>query len=193
MMALELVATIVFGVGAAGIAMLFRKLAPSLAPRWLIPIAAGGAMIGFTIWSEYAWFARQSGALPPGIEVATTHAEPSFFRPWTYVTPFVSRFSAVDLSGVLRHEDAPGKLIAQVYSFERFAMTASAPMLFDCSGKRLAPLVDGVSFGEDGRIDGAEWASPGGMAPLVDKACAAPADTAPETAAEQTTQESVEQ
>lgn len=172
MMALELVATIVFGVGAAGLAMLFRRLAPNLAPRWLIPIAAGGAMIGFTIWSEYAWFDRQSGALPPGFEVATTHAEPSFFRPWTYARPFISRFSAIDLSGVLRHEDAPNQLIAQVYSFERFALTGSAPMLFDCSGQRIAPLVDAVRFGDGGRIEGVEWSEPGPMTPLWEKACA---------------------
>lgn len=172
-MALELIATVVFGVGAAGIVLLLRRLAPSLTPRFAVPAAAGAAMIGFTIWSEYAWFSRQQAALPQDVAVALTVAEPSPFRPWTYLTPYVNRFMAVDLGRARRHAAAPEQVLVDVYLFQRFAPTAKAPVLVDCAGARRADIADGVGFGPDGAITGAAWRAVGAEDPLVDAVCAA--------------------
>lgn len=171
-MALELFAAVAMGFGAAGIAMLLRRIAPALVPRFLIPVAAGGAMIGFTIWSEYAWFSRQSEGLPAGFEVASTHAAPSAFRPWTYLLPYVSRFAAVDVGAARRHEGAPGRVIAKVYLFERYAPTTSLPVLFDCPGARRAALTDGANFAEDGAVLGVDWSAAGPEDPLLSVVCA---------------------
>lgn len=170
-MALELIAAVVFGVGAAGVAMLARRLIPII-PRFAIPAAAGLAMIGFTIWSEYAWFARQTAALPPGVAVATSIAEPSPFRPWTFVKPFTDRFIAVDLEGARRHPDTPEQVLVTLYMFERHTPTASAPMLVDCAGKRRADIADGATFDGDGRIADVTWGEVGAEDPLVSAVCA---------------------
>lgn len=172
-MGLELVATVVFGVGAAGVVMLLRRLTPRLVPRFAVPAAAGLAMIGFTIWSEYAWFSRQTAALPPGVEVATTRAQPSPMRPWTYVLPFVSRFIAVDLNSALRHNAAPEQVLVTLYTFERYAPTGSAPILVDCAGNRRADIADGARFRDDGVVEGALWRDVAPADPLVSVVCAA--------------------
>lgn len=172
-MILELIATVTFGAGAAGLALLLRKIAPSVAPRFLIPAAAGVAMLGFTIWSEYAWYGRQSATLPEGVVVAATHAAPSTLRPWTYLKPYVSRFAAVDVGGARRHSGAPGQMIAQVYLFERHTPPASLPVLFDCAGARRAALADGARFAETGAVTGVDWSEVGADDPLLSAACAA--------------------
>ncbi|MEL6317371.1 MAG: hypothetical protein AAFR16_07000 [Pseudomonadota bacterium] len=171
-MALELIAAVVFGVGMAGLATLLRRLAPGVVPRFAIPAAAGLAMIGFTVWSEYAWFSRQTAALPETMAVAATASQPSAFRPWTYAVPFVNRFIAVDLGGALRHEATPEQVLVTLYTFERHAPTASAPVLVDCARHRRADIADGARFGADGGIEGAVWREVGEADPLVSAVCA---------------------
>ena len=55
-MFLELLAVIIAGFAGAGVMMLVAKLAGNRLPRWLVPVAAGAAMLGTTISSEYSWF-----------------------------------------------------------------------------------------------------------------------------------------
>lgn len=171
-MAFELIAAVVFGVGAAGVVMLLRRLAGRVIPRFAIPAAAGLAMIGFTVWSEYAWFDRQAAALPEDVAVAATIAEPSAFRPWTYAKPYVDRFIAVDLGAARQHEASPEKVLVTLYMFQRHAPTASAPLLVDCAQMRRADIADGVDFRDDGSIDGAQWREVGADDPLVSTVCA---------------------
>lgn len=172
-MAFELIAAVVFGFGTAGIAMLLRKIAPSLIPRFVVPASAGLAMLGFTIWSEYAWFDRQASSLPAGVEVATTAATASPLRPWTYVRPFVNRFIAVDVGGAKRHEKAPGQVLVDLYVFERYAPTARVPLLVDCAAARRADIADGAVFKDDGAFADVVWREVGAEDPLVRTACAA--------------------
>lgn len=172
-MALELVAAVVFGFGMAGVVMLLRRLAPSLVPRFMIPAAAGAAMIGFTVWSEYAWFDRQTADLPDTVAIASTHTEASPLRPWTYVQPFVNRFVAVDLAGARRNAAAPGQVIVDVFVVQRYAPTATAPVLIDCAGSRRADIADGVDFGSDGQVLNPDWRAVGADDPLVSAVCAA--------------------
>lgn len=172
-MAFELIAAVVMGVGAAGLVMLLRRLAPSLVPRFAVPAAAGIAIIGFTIWSEYAWFDRQTAGLPESVKVASAIAEPSAFRPWTYARPFVDRFVAVDLGGARRHQAVPDQVMVTLYFFQRHTPTASAPLLVDCAGRRRADIADGATFAPDGEVEGVAWRDVGDEDPLVDVVCAA--------------------
>lgn len=176
-MLFELLAAVVLGVGAGGLASAWRRLAmrfaPSLAPpRFVIPATAGLAMVGFAIWSEYSWYARSVSKMPDGFVVATSVAEPSVFRPWTYASPFVSRYAAVDVAGARRNANAPGQLLVDVFLFARYVPTAKMTILVDCAGARRADVSDGAALGEGGAIDEAAWRDVGADDALVKTTCA---------------------
>ncbi|MCG7859802.1 hypothetical protein MD537_22680, partial [Flavihumibacter sediminis] len=63
-MFLELIATIFAGVAAAGVMLVITRASKGRLPKWLTPVAAGGAMIAATVSSEYGWYARTSASLP---------------------------------------------------------------------------------------------------------------------------------
>lgn len=154
---MEIIAAIALGFGGAGIAMLLRRLSGGRIPPVAIPIAAGLAMLGFGIWSEYSWFDRQARALPDGIYVVSSVRESSAWRPWTWAWPYVTRFSAVNAAGARRNEALPGQVIADVYFVGRHVRAAKLTQLVDCPGERRADLVGEVRFDEMGRPKDAHW------------------------------------
>ena len=171
-MFLELIATFIAGVGAAGIGMLARRLSGGRLPRWITTAAAGLAMIGFSVWSEYTWFARQTASLPPEITVAHTVETSAAWKPWTYAAPYVSRFIAVDTGGLRTNPDFADLTLADVYFFGRWAPVLRMPMVFDCAGALQAVMGDGVGFGTDGQIEGADWSALAPDDPLLGAVCA---------------------
>ena len=85
--------------------MLVNKATGGRLPRWLAPVAAGLGMIAATITSEYGWFTRTSQTLPEGMTIAQTVEKRAFYQPWTYVTPYIDRFVAVDVGTMQRRDD----------------------------------------------------------------------------------------
>lgn len=158
-MFLELIATFVAGFAAAGVVLLLNKILRGALPRWAMPVVAGLAMIGFTIYNEYNWFARTKASLPEGLVIVETVQSRAFYRPWTYAHPFVERFVAVDQATIKTHEGQPGQKLADVYLFGRWAPVHKVPVLADCAGNRQAALTDAVSFEADGAVTGADWTS----------------------------------
>ena len=156
-MLLEFVAALAAALCAAGLAMMGRRLSGNRLPRFMIPVAAGAGMIGFAIWSEYSWYGRTADALPEGFAVARSVEERSWFRPWTYAVPFVSRFAAVDVGRAKTNPGLPGQVMVDVYLFARHLPTARVPLVIDCVAGREARLGEGVSFADDGGLVGAEW------------------------------------
>lgn len=156
-MFLELIATFVAGFAAAGLALLLNKALGGRLPRWIMPVAAGAAMIGMTISNEYGWFSRTKANLPDGMEVVETVENQSFYRPWTYAYPFTERFVAVDTATMKEHANQPGQKLVDVYLFGRWSPVHKVPVLADCPGNRQATLTDAVSFADDGTVDGADW------------------------------------
>ncbi len=63
-MFLELIATIVAGIAAAGLMMVITRASGGRLPKWLTPVAAGAAMIAATIANEYGWYGRTADNLP---------------------------------------------------------------------------------------------------------------------------------
>ncbi|WP_119166560.1 hypothetical protein [Algihabitans albus] len=169
-MLIELVAAVALGFAAAGLALLARRAVPSL-PRFTVPAVAGLAMIGFGIWSEYTWFDRTSATLPDGIEVISAPAESAVWRPWSYVTPLVLRFMAVDLVGARRNEAAPGQVIVEAYVIGRHGPRARIPVLLDCVGLRRADIADGIDFAPDGTIAEGDWRPAAPDDPLIAAVC----------------------
>ncbi|WP_375592773.1 hypothetical protein ABWI00_11975 [Algihabitans albus] len=169
-MLIELVAAVALGFAAAGVALLARRAIPAL-PRFTVPAAAGLAMIGFGIWSEYTWYERTSATLPDGIEVTSAPAESAFWRPWSYVAPLVVRFMAVDLASARRNEALPGQVMVEVYVIARHGPRARVPVLLDCQGHRRADIADGLDFGSDGSVAESDWRRVAPDDPLLATVC----------------------
>lgn len=169
-MFLELIAVIFAGIATAGVVMLLGKFLGGQLPRWMAPVAAGLAMIGVTIASEYGWYGRSAAALPEGLVVAETVENQSFYRPWTYVVPYVDRFAALDTATVKSHEAHPQVYLAELYFFGRWAPVSKLPVWLDCGGGRRALAAADAVF-SSGLPDGLDWVEPGEGDPVLTTAC----------------------
>ena len=167
----ELIATVVAGVGAAGLVMALNRLSGGRLPRWLMPAAGGLAMLAFTLWSEYNWYDRTSGALPDGVEVFATVEQSGGWRVWTRAWPYVHRFAAIDRASRRSHPDLPGQHLYNVVLYGRWAPVKQVPVLVDCAGGRRADLSPGTAFGADGMPADPAWRSVGADDPLLAAAC----------------------
>lgn len=170
-MFLELIATFVAGFAAAGLMMLLNRTLGGRLPRWLIPIAAGAAMIAATISSEYSWYSRTVNALPEGIEVARTVESRAFYRPWTYVKPYTERFMAVDTASVRRNDAQPGLVLVDLVFFGRWQQVQKLAVMFDCVGHRQTQLPEEVNFDAEGALIGAKWGPIAADDPALTLAC----------------------
>ncbi|MFA8443608.1 hypothetical protein [Yoonia sp.] len=167
----ELIGTIVAGASAALLVWALNRTLKGRLPKWLIPASAGAAMLAATISSEYSWYSRTIATMPEGMVVAQTIEETAFYRPWTYTAPFISRYVAVDQISTRTHPDHPDQRLVDLVFYGRWTRTAKVPMLFDCAGNRRADVVDGITFGEDGAVTGAQWFPLDPADPLLRTAC----------------------
>jgi len=172
-MLFELIAVIVAGFGGAGVALLARKLLGGRLPRWVVPIAAGTAMLAMAISNEYGWYPRTARSLPEGLDVAATAESDAFYRPWTYVIPLVTRFLAVDMGSMRTNQALAAQHIVDVYAFARWEPVRKLGVAVDCADDRRADLVPGVTFAADGAIQGATWHRVGADDPIVRTVCEA--------------------
>lgn len=166
-MFLELIATLVAGVGAAGVVMLLGRLTRGRLPKWLTPVAAAAAMIGFTIWSEYTWAARTSAELPEGFGVVETVSESRAWKPWTYFAPQVTRLVVLDTATVRTKPEAPDTRLVNLYFFARWRPTASMPQLINCSEGARADVSDQALADPEA----ATWIALGLDDPLITTVC----------------------
>lgn len=154
----ELIAVIVAGVAIAGIAAGLRWMSRGRLPKWIIPAAAGIGMISYAIWSEYSWFSRMTGAMPPAMTVTWKHESSAFWKPWTYYMPVVDRFTAIDTRSAKRHPSHPDQVMVDLVLAARWQPLAIVKTAFDCASRRRADLTSAtVSLADDGAITGANW------------------------------------
>ncbi|WP_219703445.1 hypothetical protein [Marinomonas lutimaris] len=128
----ELIATVFAGIGGAGIALLLRKITKQTAPKWLVPVFAGVAMLGFQIQGEYDWYDHQTSLLPEGVVVVKTVQEEAPWRPWSYVFPQTLRFIAADVENSAKNKIDPNLVLVDLYFFERRHMAKRVPQIVDC-------------------------------------------------------------
>lgn len=156
-MLFEFIAAVVTGVALAGVAMLLRWISRGLLPKWIVPAMAGLGMLSYSIWSEYSWFDRMNIALP-GLAVSWKNEQTAFWRPWSYIEPVTTRFTAVDLKSAKRNPNQPGLVMIDILLLARWQPVTPVRVVFDCQNARRADLVDGnVSIADDGSLVGAEW------------------------------------
>ncbi|MFE8073080.1 hypothetical protein QQM79_18620 [Marinobacteraceae bacterium S3BR75-40.1] len=138
----QLIATVVAGFGAAGIALLIRAVTRRKAPKWLVPVFAGLGMLGYQIHWEYTWFDHNRAQLPEGALVVSTAREPSILRPWSYMATPVSGFTVLDEASIQQAPKQADVFRFQLYRFERSSAgrAANSAYLLNCSERELARL-----------------------------------------------------
>ena len=164
----ELIATFAAGIAAAGLALVAGHLSGGRLPRWIIPLAAGGAMLGYAVWSEYSWAGRTTAGLPEGVEVLVTVTETRPWKPWTYVVPQTTRIMALDRAGVQTNPDAPDVQLADLYFFARWTPPAKRPQLVNCTTPARADLSEGALVDPAAAI----WREVDDSDPLIAALCA---------------------
>jgi len=141
------IATVFCGLGAAGIALGICKATRSKAPKWIIPVFAGAGMLGFLIFNEYTWYDLKQSRLPEGAVVVDTQAAAIFWRPWTFVFPYVTSFSTVDTKNIDRDTGNPDMVGFILYRFEQ-SLTETVSHrthILNCATRKLVPLnIDGT-------------------------------------------------
>lgn len=170
-MFLELIATIAGGLAGAGMMLLITRISAGRLPRWMVPIAAGIAMLAVTISNEYGWYGRTIAALPDGIEVVQTIEVSGGWRPWTWVVPFTTRFAAIDRASIRRNDAVPGQVIVDMLFYGRWSPVSKLPLLVDCDDARRAALTDDVQFGDTGTVTNADWVGIAADDPVLIATC----------------------
>lgn len=139
-MFLELIATFAAGLGAAGMVLLINTATKGRLPKWVMPVAAGAAMIGVGISNEYTWGARTVDGLPEGVIVVEHVSERQWYRPWSYVAPLTVRLATLDTGSVQKNPEVPYMRLADLYLFARWQAPARVPQLIDCNDGRRADV-----------------------------------------------------
>ncbi|WP_425099035.1 hypothetical protein [Tropicibacter sp. S64] len=160
-MFLELIAVFVAGFVGAGAALALTKLTGGRMPKWLVPVGAGLAMIVATMSLEYSWYDRTRAGLPEGTIVLSSEAGGAPWRPWSYVLPLTDRFWSVDPASMLSNPDAPGRHIAQIVRYGRWAQPQGRVVAVDCNQKVWA----------EGDSETPTWQSDGPGLPIVASLC----------------------
>ena len=172
-MFLELFATLVMGLGVAGLVMLANKVLRGRLPRWTVPASAGIAMIAFSIWSEYSWYPRTADSLPEPIVIAWTNSVSAPWKPWTYVLPQTTRFVAVDTASIRTNDALPGQRMVHLYLMGRWATGQQIRILLDCPGARRVDLLENVAMDANGAVDPDAWVTMDPADPVLTTACRA--------------------
>lgn len=138
----NLIATVFCGLGAAGIALGIRAATRKKAPRWLIPVFAGAGMLAYLIHGEYTWYDHKKELLPDEAVIVDTENDGILWRPWTFVFPYVTAFSTVDLKSISRDTDNPDIVRFTLYRFEQKVTDAVSHRvhLLNCATDELVPL-----------------------------------------------------
>lgn len=170
-MLFELIATFAAGFMAAGVILVINLTFKGWLPKWVMPVCAGAAMIGYTIWSEYSWHDRAVASLQPGLEVASSGAGTSWWRPWTYVYPMKERFVVVDAASLRMHPNTPDQRVVTLYFYARWSAPQAVPVAYNCADSTRTLLAEGTELTEDGQITGAEWRPVAPSEPVFTKVC----------------------
>ena len=145
----NLVATIICGVAAAGIAMTIRAATAKKAPRWLIPVFAGLGMMGYQIYMEYNWYDQMTARMPASSVVVATEAQAEFWRPWSFAFPQINRITVLDQDSITRSPASPDTARFQLYHFRQTygGRVSKGTWLLNCPSREL------VALNEDGTPD----------------------------------------
>lgn len=138
-----LIAIGISGLGAAGIAMLLRKLTGNRLPKWIIPAFGGLGMLAYQIYYEYSWFEHQLQRQPAESVLVASETGEVLWRPWTYYWPLTNAFTVLDSKSLQRQDASGNNVVAfNLYRFEKqhIDRVSHQPHLLNCTTAELLPL-----------------------------------------------------
>lgn len=138
------VATIICGLGAAGIAMGIRALTRKRAPRWLIPVFAGLGMMAFQIYMEYNWYDQMTDRLPESSVVVSTESAAEFWRPWSFFVPQINRITVLDRESLRNAPAGPDTYQFMLYHFRQTygGRVSHGSWLLNCPSRELVAVTE---------------------------------------------------
>ncbi len=169
-MFIELIAAFAAAFAAAGVIMLVNMMTGGRLPKWSMPAAAGAALLGYAVWSEYSWFDRVASELPDGVSVTFSNQASAIWKPWTFLVPYVDRFVAVDALSIRTNDAVPHQRLIDVYFYGRWSRRTGVEVIVDCTEGVMAPLPS-AELDESGAAVRAAWVSPVEGDSTVEAAC----------------------
>lgn len=132
-----------------------RKTTGREVPKWVMPAAAGLAMLFVTIWGEYRWFPDARARIGTQMVVMTQNHDSAAYRPWTYLWPVTTRFVALDVATSAK--PAPGVVVANLYLVARWQAVQPITVAYDCTNRKQAILGGEAQVNADGSLSAGEW------------------------------------
>lgn len=166
----ELLATLFAGFAGGGLALLLNMITRGALPKSAMLVTAAVFMLAFAIWSELNWFPRSQEQLPDSVVVVRTNESTAFYRPWTYVIPFVDRFIAVDTGSAQTNDAVPQQRIVDVYLLERWQPARALKIGVDCAMPGQTPL-EAATIAQNGEIQSQAWEELPADDPLIAAVC----------------------
>lgn len=124
-------------------------------------------MLGYLVYGEYTWYDHKLSQLPEEAIVVDTENEGILWRPWTFVFPYVTAFSTVDVKSISQDTGNPDIVRFTLYRFEQKLADAVSHRIhiMNCNTRELVPL------GSDGtpRVDNMKVLAPDD--PLAQTVC----------------------
>jgi len=167
----EFIATIVAGLGAAGIALIIRKISQNKAPRYIVPIFAGLGMLAFQIQGEYSWYQHQASRLPEGVVVVKTVEETAVWRPWSYLYPQTLRFIAADVANMSANKVNPELKLVDLYFFARRSEARRVVQVIHCGQHARADFSEQLDLPLDNSPVSDSWQKLSATDPLMLVVC----------------------
>lgn len=138
-----LMALLSAALGAAGIALIVRKLSGNRLPKWLIPASAGLGLLAYQIGYEYSWYEQQQLKFPSKAVVVAVENAPQVWRPWTYAFPLTYAYTLLDTQSVTAVQVGEERVVKlMLYRVENSFqdLITHQPYLLNCRQARLLPL-----------------------------------------------------
>ncbi len=173
---IDIVAIVAVGVGTIGILLIVFKLWGQKAPRYLIPMSAGAAMVIFTVYNDYDWVNRAKKILPPDVVVAKEIGTEILLRPWTMFVPVVEQLVIFDKLKLRRHATQSNFVMVEAALMSRYMGAQEKLYLVDCDAGKEIELTAESKMGDDGLPTNGEWLALTQDAPMLVEACKAPAN-----------------
>lgn len=170
----HLLVTVALGAVAALFVWAFARTVKWKPSGYAYPFAFAVGMLGYAIYDEYSWYGRVETTLPARYEVVRTYATSMPYQPWTYLSPRIYKFDALDLAEARRNPADDSIVMVRVMRVTRNTSSQDVPLLVDCGTKRYAEVKPDTTFDDAGLPTNPVWSDLTGYGALIARVCAKP-------------------
>lgn len=173
-MLLTIVGAIVLAIACAGLVSLGFRAFGTRAPKGLLPLTGGVAMIVFMAWFENSWYGRTVADLPESHVVVATGDFSNFIQPWTLIFPRINRFMLVDTDTIRVNEAEPSLRQAEIILVQRYTPTVVTRQFIDCADARRADQTEATELDRAGIPQNVAWIDIPADGQLMETVCDRP-------------------